>query len=461
MKKKAELKLGEDFSAPTETFSFRVSNNTYAVKLSILGSAADLDLFVYRAVKDSDYTNADYVSETDLYNDSIFITRQSDTPLESGIYYVTVAYQYDYLPQIAGKRADSIKYSILMNEISAKPSVNLKPDMVQEMKLEPSKGMFVTAEVNIPRGTDSFRVDVFNTNADIDIFASLKSPAKSKKEAIYTADSLLRSESLVAGGYNGNKLIPGKYYLSFVDQVAEDLEQPFSVVVTLNSSAPEALLEIPQIPVTTDGFDTAILSTVEVISDNAKGSGCFVNDEGYLITDWHVIAGQDGRPADDVYIAVPLTLNMPPSEIFHASVIEYDKDLDLALLKIDKGRYGQDIPEGYWFPHFEIGDPSELKMGQPVGILGYPEEGGTGSGVTISFTTGIVCGFEAGKGSDKIKTDALINNGNSGGAVMNAYYELLGFPGYTIDAGNGKMGYIYSVSNIPTEWLAKIEKTEE
>ena len=60
-----------------------------------------------------------------------------------------------------------------------------------------------------------------------------------------------------------------------------------------------------------------------------------------------------------------------------------------------------------------------------------------------------------------IKTDAMISSGNSGGAVMNAYYELLGIPGYIMDINNDKMGYIYPVSCFPEDWIDRIKTAND
>ena len=106
----------------------------------------------------------------------------------------------------------------------------LRPGERCSLELTPEGGMFRTVAVDIPRGTDSFRIDVYNTNADIDMFVSMKSPAKSRDEAMYIAESMLGSESLVIGGYSGEKTLTGRYYISLIDQLAAELPQKLSVV---------------------------------------------------------------------------------------------------------------------------------------------------------------------------------------------------------------------------------------
>ena len=268
---------------------------------------------------------------------------------------------------------------------------------------------------------------------------------------------MLGSESLIIGGYSDSRLVTGRYYISLVDQLAKELPQKLDVIVTLGEEPPEILTDLPVLPEPADSFDAALLSTVEIISENGKGSGCLVSRNGHIITNWHVIAGADGKPSDENYIAVSLSNYLPPAEVFSARVISYDEKIDLALLQIDRGRYGQMLPYGYEFPHFTIGDPSELRIGQPLSVIGYPEVGGTGSRTSITFTSGIVSGFESAPDCTLIKTDAMISSGNSGGAVIDAYYELLGFPGYIMDINNDKMGYVYPVTCLPRDWLRRID----
>ncbi len=451
------IELNEDFGIPSKMFSFRVPKNAYAVRLSISGAAADLDLFIKKGSKIDDFAVVDYLSETENYNENLFISRQSGAPLETGIYYIAAAYQYDYLPIINGKTSEEIEFSINFEIIKAEAETTLRPGEPRKMMLKPENGMFAVAAVDIPSGTDAFRIDVFDTNSDVDIFAALRTPAKSRDEAIYAAESMLGSESLIVKGYSNNRLVTGRYYISFVDQLAREMPQELSVVLTLDDKAPELLNTIPVFPEPGDSLESALMSTVEIISDNGKGSGCIVSKEGHIITNWHVIKGADGNPSENNYVAVSLSNYLPPAEVFSAEVVDYNEKLDLALLKINSGRYGQSLPYGYEFPYFNLGNPSKLRIGQPLSIIGYPEVGGTGSRTSITFTSGYVSGFEASAEFTLIKTDALISSGNSGGAVVDAYYELLGFPGYIMDINNDKMGYIYPVSSLPFAWTIKLD----
>jgi len=455
--KTASIELAADFGLPSKTFSFKVPKNAYGVRITLSNSSADLDLFINHGSKPDELSLVDFSSEEDDYNESIFITRQSESPLESGIYYVSAVYQYDYLPMIDGKRVENIDFSIKYEVITSEPEAVLRPGYARSLVLKPENGMFAVVSVDIPRGTASFRIDVFDTDADIDIFASTKTAAKSRDEAMYASESMLGSESLHIGGYSGSRLTTGRYYISLIDQLAKELPRELSIIVTLGEDAPGKITEIPRMPEPADSFESAVLSTIEVISGNGKGSGCLLSRDGLFVTNWHVVRGADGSPSDEIFAAVSLSVYNPPVEMFSAQLIDYNEELDLALLQINAGRYGQSLPFGYDFPYYRLGDSAALRIGQPLGILGYPEVGGTGSRTSITFTSGIVSGFEAAPGCSLIKTDASISSGNSGGAVINAYYELLGIPGYIMDINNDKMGYIYPVTCFPEEWIDRIK----
>ncbi len=451
------IDLSGSFAEQSENFRIRIPKNAYGLRISLSGASADLDLFINPGAPAEQASEALYIAETEDYNEELFVTRMDEPGLDTGIYFVKVAYQFDYLPVIDGETHTSVDFSIKCEIISADPQVTVLEGQRYDLELLPENGMYLTAAVNIPAGTESVRIDVFDTKADIDIFASMKTPAKTRVEAMYAAESLLGNESLVIRGMDGARLIPGKYFISFTDQVVHDIPQKFSVYITYGPEAPADLLQIPSAPSEDSSFGSALQSVVEVISSKGKGSGCLVSSDGLIITNWHVIRGPDGNPSEELYAALTFDERYPPQELFSLSVLEYDEELDLALLKVSGGLYGQELPYGYSFPFLSIGDSSKLRIGQPVGTIGFPAIGGSGSRTSVTFTTGIVSGFELTSSGLLVKTDSLINSGNSGGAVIDSYFELIGFPGFVIDSDNSSMGYIYPVSMIPEAWMRMIK----
>lgn len=146
--------------------------------------------------------------------------------------------------------------------------------------------------------------------------------------------------------------------------------------------------------------------------DKGAGSGVIVSDNGYIITNNHVIVDTEktGKVADDI------TVRLHDSKEYKAKLIGTDSDSDIAVLKIDAEGLTPAI----------IGDSSKLKVGEQVVAVGNPlgSLGGT-------VTTGIVSATnrEISVASNKmnlIQIDAAVNPGNSGGGMFNMNGELVG-----------------------------------
>jgi S1-C subfamily serine protease len=143
---------------------------------------------------------------------------------------------------------------------------------------------------------------------------------------------------------------------------------------------------------------------------SGSGSGFMWDKEGHIITNFHVING-----ANTSSIAVTLS----NGKTYDARVIGFEKEKDLAVLKID-------APAGELRP-ISVGSSSDIRVGQAVYAIGNP------FGLDQTLTTGIVSALDreirsqAGvpiKGA--IQTDAAINPGNSGGPLLDSDGELIG-----------------------------------
>jgi S1-C subfamily serine protease len=232
------------------------------------------------------------------------------------------------------------------------------------------------------------------------------------------------------------------------------------LLASLSLGPPPLLQKLPHFPEINDGLDTALLATVEIYGKSGGGSGCIISGNGLILTNWHVVRNNAGFPSENISVAVNLSPSVPPREVFKASVVAYKKEKDLALLQITSGFYDTPIPESYAFPHFRFGDPDLLRIGDEIGLIGFPEIGGTGSRASVTFTRGIVSGFEKTAFGEFIKTDGQISPGNSGGAATNSNYHLIGIPTMIIHKNSSQIGFIYPVSLLPPEWIEMIPETE-
>ncbi|MBI5856899.1 MAG: trypsin-like peptidase domain-containing protein [Sphingobacteriales bacterium] len=173
----------------------------------------------------------------------------------------------------------------------------------------------------------------------------------------------------------------------------------------------------------------------------ASGSGVLISEDGYIITNDHVISNGGDGVADEI------TVTMNNKKIYKARVIGKDPSSDLAVLKID----------GNGFPFILYGNSDNVKLGQWALAIGYP----------LTLETTVTAGIISAKGRNIginqrqsqtpiesfIQTDAAVNQGNSGGALINTDGQLIGINS-AIYAPNGTYaGYSFA---IPVNLVKKI-----
>ena len=138
----------------------------------------------------------------------------------------------------------------------------------------------------------------------------------------------------------------------------------------------------------------------------ASGSGFIISDDGYILTNFHVIDGSNS-----------ISVSLFHGESYEADLIGYDESNDIAVLKIDAGNLVPVI----------LGDSDHLNVGDTVIAIGNPL-----GELTFSLTSGSVSAkdreitFDDSMSMNLIQTDCAINSGNSGGALFNLYGEVIG-----------------------------------
>jgi len=153
------------------------------------------------------------------------------------------------------------------------------------------------------------------------------------------------------------------------------------------------------------------------------GSGVIVTEDGYLLTNLHVVEG-----ADEIKVALPSS-----GKEYDAEVVGTDPQTDLVVLKI----------EDTGLPAATLTDSDLLEIGDTVLAIGNP------FGVGQAVTMGIVSAKERGMGlvdyEDFIQTDASINPGNSGGALVDAQGRLVGINTAILSRTGGNQGIGFAV----------------
>jgi serine protease Do len=169
------------------------------------------------------------------------------------------------------------------------------------------------------------------------------------------------------------------------------------------------------------------------------GSGFIISNDGYVLTNHHVIDGAES-----------VKVKLSDRREFTAKVVGSDAQYDVALLKI----------EGRNLPTVRVGDSNTLKPGQWVVAIGSP------FGLDHSVTAGIVSALGRSTGGQEqryvpfIQTDVAINQGNSGGPLLNTRGEVVGINSQIFSASGGYMGISFAIPiDLAMNAVDQIKKT--
>jgi len=157
--------------------------------------------------------------------------------------------------------------------------------------------------------------------------------------------------------------------------------------------------------------------------NTSLGSAVVIDPSGYLVTNYHVVAD-----------AAEIRLQLADGRIAEPSIVGFDAETDLALLKVDVGE----------LPAIPLGRSEQLRIGDVVLAIGSPY------GLTRTVTQGIVSA--TGRGllqlmtfENFIQTDAAINEGNSGGALVNSLGQLVGINTAVLAQDAGTEGISFAI----------------
>lgn len=180
-------------------------------------------------------------------------------------------------------------------------------------------------------------------------------------------------------------------------------------------------------------------SRQRMMPQRASGSGVIISDDGYIITNNHVIAGAD-----------KVTVTMSNRKTYTAKVVAADPSYDLAVIKIDAKN----------LPFLLYGNSADTKIGQWVLAIGYPLN------LDATVTAGIISAKSRALGLNRdksggtnmavesfLQTDAAVNPGNSGGALINTNGQLIGINAAIASETGYYSGYSYA---IPVDIVRKV-----
>ena len=112
------------------------------------------------------------------------------------------------------------------------------------------------------------------------------------------------------------------------------------------------------------------------------------------------------------------------------------------------------------FPACPVSPDGAPGLGDELVTIGFPEPAGTGTRAPVMFSRGVVSGFERERTGLRIKTDAFVASGSSGGAALDARFRLVGVPVFTMGDSDRSalLGFLVPVTELPREWWTLIGK---
>jgi serine protease Do len=250
-----------------------------------------------------------------------------------------------------------------------------------------------------------------------------------------TAESGPNNPSGAAPTAGNPSVMPVASYADVVAKVAP-------AVVTIHSQI--RVRQPQQFPFTDDPFfrqffgDRGSQPPVERQREGL-GSGVIIDSNGYILTNHHVIDGAD-----------QIKIDLNDNRTLAAKVVGSDPPSDLAVLKVDASS----------LPVLALGDSDRTRVGDVVLAIGNPL--GVGQTVTMGIVSakGRQTGLSNGSFEDFLQTDAPINQGNSGGALVSTASELIGINSQILSPSGGSIGLGFAVpSNMARTVLDQLIKT--
>ena len=274
---------------------------------------------------------------------------------------------------------------------------------------------------NAPKQTDPYTYYAGQPSGMTE-YRYVAEPKKKKKKLPWGVILIVALCCAVLGGVIGaGSMILAQNLLT--QEVAEEAEAEAEVSYILQSTREAAVLELVEVPAaepmtpaqvyaanvnSTVGITTSVTTNFWGYQSTsaASGSGFIISDDGYILTNYHVIEDSDS-----------ISVSMYNGDSYDASLIGYDESNDIAVLKVEAEGLAPVI----------LGDSDNLNVGDSVVAIGNPL-----GELTFTLTSGAISAkdrevtFSNNATMNLLQTDCAINSGNSGGALFNLYGEVIG-----------------------------------
>ncbi|GAO45706.1 trypsin-like peptidase domain-containing protein [Flavihumibacter petaseus] len=252
-----------------------------------------------------------------------------------------------------------------------------------------------------------------------------------KSPYTYTVSDSNRIPSNYAGFFDGGANAPTDFSEAAASSIPATVHIKTKATRTASNNLPKRspLFDL-------FGFDWDEGMAPRALPQMASGSGAIISDDGFIVTNNHVVDGAD-----------EITVNLSDKKTFKAKLIGADPSSDLAVIKIDAKN----------LPFLLYGNSDEVKIGQWVLAVGYPLN------LDATVTAGIVSAksrtLDINRRQSKvpiesfIQTDAAVNPGNSGGPLINTSGQLIGINSAIASPTGSYAGYSFT---IPVNVVKKI-----
>ncbi len=214
--------------------------------------------------------------------------------------------------------------------------------------------------------------------------------------------------------------------VAFAEDAPQGITNPSSVTDEQNSIEVYKMLS-PGVAFITTSSRVQNYYGEESEQESGNGSGSVIDDQGHIVTNYHVVEG-----------ASKLTVSFGGDKVYPAKFVGGDPDTDLAIIKITPPATGLTV--------VALGDSDKLSVGQKVLAIGNP------FGLDRTLTTGVISGLQRpirarnGRPIDAaIQTDASINPGNSGGPLLDKFGKMIGINSQILSRSGGSVGVGFAI----------------
>lgn len=272
----------------------------------------------------------------------------------------------------------------------------------------------------------------------------------------------LRYNSNVANSCNSQGCAEAKKKLGFTEsqELTNNQETGNTSNATSNANIVTSVSDLPK----ADAHKAIVkIKAYALNADNrltlfSSGSGVIINSSGIVLTNRHVAILEDDfdntERESSYVICLTEEINKEPECKYTGKLIASNKDLDVALLKIENiAGYGNKNT----FSFLNLNASDSTSVNNEVTALGYPSIGGD----TITITKGVISGKENKHDKNWLKTDAIISYGSSGGAAIDSSAGIIGITSGAHSDTLGSLGYIINVTSLNSWVNSNIGKTPQ